>query len=87
MSLNIPCKRILRVMIGNQWIVCHGQFNIDAYEFVYGDGYPDHPEDFCSFSQGSGVTYMGFSFETTDGHVVSGPMTAIQAVQWEPPSA
>jgi len=87
MSLNIPCKRITRVMIGNEWIVCHGQFDIDAYEFVYVDGFPDRGEDFCAFRPESGVTYIGFSFETTDGHFLSGPMTAIQAVEWDPPTA
>jgi hypothetical protein len=69
-------------MIGNKWIPCaHDSFTIDSYEFVYER---DSDDDFVHhFGGQSGVTYVGFSFTSDHGYVVSGPMTTIQCVKWD----
>lgn len=81
MSLGIDIDRVTSVLLAGRWYQVKknsegvSTFDIDAYEFVEGD---------CIRVGGGtvpGVPATGFSFETSLGSIVVGPLTSIQAVK------
>lgn len=83
MSLAINTDNITAAMIGGQWHdVIDGSFDIDAYEMYWGD--IDRPEQWVLHGgKVPGVTHTGYTFRTTGGHRIAGPLTAIQAIRTE----
>lgn len=85
MSLAINPDLVSAVMIGNKWFpVYKDSFDLDSYEFVIpSESKADN--DFIMHGGGnSGVCATGFRFQLANdlGVIMSGPLTAIQAVQY-----
>lgn len=71
MSLAIDTNKVISVLIeGERMFVEPGSFDLDSYEFRYGDG----DGDFL----GSG---LGYQFRTVEGGLYYGPLEAIQMVE------
>lgn len=71
MSLAIDTNKVVGVTIGGkETLILEGSFDLDAYEFRYGDRH----DDFI----GSG---LGYHFRTEEGGYYYGPIEAIQMVE------
>jgi len=71
MSLAIDVNKVTAVLIsGERMFVKPGSFDLDAYEFRYGDRH----DDFI----GGG---LGYHFRTEEGGLYYGPIEAIQMVE------
>jgi len=71
MSLAIDTSKVVGVTIGGkETLILEGSFDLDAYEFRYGD----RPHDFI----GGG---LGYHFRTEEGGLYYGPIEAIQMVE------
>ena len=79
MSLWIERSRVCRVMIANEWVECIPcSFTIDAYEYIWRDDENHHDADLVSLKE------YGFCFaKKIDGRAVYGPMSSIQAVEYD----
>jgi len=79
MSLCIERSRVRRVMIANEWVECIPcSFTIDAYEYIWRDDEKHHDADLVSLKE------YGFCFaKKIDGRAVYGPMSSIQAVEYD----
>jgi len=70
-SIAIDTDKVTNVLINSVWYAVKGSsFYLDAYEYLDGSIISSHPQ--CS---------TGFSFDTTEGDIMSGPITAIKAVR------
>lgn len=78
MSLAIDTATVTNVLLAGEWHeVARGSFSLDSYEYVEDD-------DVVHGGGHSGVCATGFAFVPRGGNgssVVSGPLTAIQAVR------
>ncbi len=79
MSLCIERSRVCRVMIANEWVKCDlASFTIDAYEYIWRDDERNHDSDLVCLNE------YGFAFtREDDGRTVYGPMSSIQAVEYD----
>ena len=69
MSLAIDTNKVISVLIGGErMLVEPGSFDLDCYEFTFGD------EQFL----GNGI---GYQFRTVEGGLYYGPLEAIQMVE------
>ena len=91
MSLAIDIDTVTRVLLADDWhAVADQSFTLDAYEFLWSGqsglkvkDLPDSYSPMIMHSGGqSGVCATGFSFLTTDGSRMAGPLTAILAVRY-----
>jgi len=77
MSLAIEIGSVKSVLLGGTWHdVEKDSFTVDSYEFVEGENIVHGGGD-------SGLCATGFEFKS-GGAVLSGPLTAIQAVSDKP---
>ena len=78
MSLLIERSKVCRVMIANKWVDCYvSSFTIDAYEYIWRDDERHHEADLVCLKE------YGFAFTRKDtGRIVFGPMSSIQAVEY-----
>jgi len=74
MSLRIDCNSVRRVLLADGWHDATG-FDLDAYEFMDGDGMRLHG------GGQSGVCATGFAIHSK-GIVIAGPLTAILAGEY-----
>jgi hypothetical protein len=90
MSLAIDVDTIARVLLADGWHnVTDNSFTIDAYEFLWSgrtgtrvaDLDPARDPLLLHGGGNSGVCATGFAFTTTGGKHVSGPLTAVLAVE------
>jgi hypothetical protein len=74
MSLAIRISTVKSVLLAGTWHDVNGtSFDLDSYEFM--------DDDRAVHGGGqSGVCAVGFSFRTTNGATLYGPLTAIEAV-------
>lgn len=86
MSLAIDTAKVSGVLLVDGWhAVIPESFDLDAYEYVYPR---ENKDDILVHGGGqSGVCACGFMFreEGVDG-ILSGPLTAIIAVRYQPTS-
>ncbi len=76
MSLAIDTDTVSAVLLADGWHqVTARSFDLDAYEFVW------EGETLLGGGNCAGVPSTGFSFTTTDGSTVAGPLTALLAVR------
>lgn len=89
MSLAIDIDHVRAVLLAGSWYeVADASFGLDSYEYLWHSS----PEarrrgDFQTVHGGgnSGVCATGFSFKTSDGDRLAGPLTAITAVRYDQP--
>lgn len=89
MSLKIDVDQVARVLIAGTWYdVKVGSFNLDSYEYIWWSGPRIDPNsggdlDPILLHGGGqyGVCANGFAFIARTGRRMSGPLTAIQAVE------
>ena len=89
MSLSIDTNAVTRVLLADGWHdVANESFDLDAYEFMWsGDDLrlSEMPSDrrvqIVHRGGQSGVCDTGFSFRQADGSTISGPLTAVLAVE------
>jgi hypothetical protein len=80
MSLAINVDKVVAVLVAGKWYdVDEGSFDIDAYEFLSGDGQP-----LLLGGRTKGVVSVGATWRSDTGvakYCISVPLTAIQAVR------
>jgi hypothetical protein len=86
MTLAIEVDLVSTVLIDGTWFEVAGHtFGIDAYEYVWHVREHDRHEgatpEFLHVAGDSGISVSGFTFQTSDGDYLSGPLTAITAVR------
>jgi hypothetical protein len=75
MSLAIDTDNITRVLLADGWHdVANQSFDIDSYEYMW-------CERLVHGGGNSGICASGFTFTTTDGLFVCGPLTSVLAVE------
>lgn len=81
MSLAIDVDLVERVLLADGWHpVLNESFSIDSYEFIWTD---EGADQLLHGGGTNGVCASGFLFEELTGKWLSGPLTAILAVQTE----
>ena len=85
MSLMIDVDLVEAVLLGDGWhAVADDSFTLSAYEFVWWPDSQNKKRDEPTKLHESGnadVTSTGFSFHDATDTLISGPLTAVQAVR------
>lgn len=85
MSLAIDVDTVTAVLLADGWhTVAEQSFNLDSYEYIWHHpGHDRYDGEFEVLHSGgtNGVCATGFEFTTTEGSYMTGPLTAILAVQ------
>ncbi len=85
MSLMIDVDLVEAVLLADGWHqVADHSFTVDSYEFVWWPRDKSKGKDDPSMLHGSGdkaVSGAGFAFHDSNDMLVSGPLTAVQAVR------
>lgn len=91
MSLVIDVDQVTEVLLAGGWLaVTDKSFTVDAYEYLWWPNERSRETGDPTLLHGggnSGVCATGFSFKTSDGQIVSGPLTTILAVKTRPSDA
>ena len=88
MSLAIDVDTITQVLIAGTWYkIKDKSFALDSYEFIWWsgprtnrNGGDNHPE-LLHGGGNDGICATGFTFKTTEGDLMSGPLDRITAVR------
>ena len=83
MSLAIDVDKVTEVLLADGWhSVWNWSFTLDSYEFLWWPNGRNDPESRMTLHSGgdSGVCAVGFQFAVPGGLTISGPLTAILAV-------